>query len=151
MTQGPDKLPLLLAVGAEVAVAHASRTADMDHRPVTSARKGLVPQAEVDKQTHIVDRHYSDAEFDQLTPAEKQKLWQLRNVGKTPGTRPTRHDHRRAVALTLTSSTSSGSLGKRQVEDPTVKSNQPKDDQKWGRNRDNPALGHQVCPSSDDK
>jgi hypothetical protein len=44
---------------------------------------------EVDKQTHIVDRHYLDAKFDQLTPAEKQKLWQLRNVGKTPGTGPT--------------------------------------------------------------
>ncbi len=27
-------------------------------------QKGLVPQAEVDKQTHIVDRHYSDAKFD---------------------------------------------------------------------------------------
>ncbi len=38
-------------------------------------QKGLVPQAEVDKQTHIIDRHYSDAKFDQLTPAEKQKLW----------------------------------------------------------------------------
>jgi hypothetical protein len=49
-------------------------------------QKGLAPQSEVDKQTHIVDRHYSDDEFDQLTPAEKQKLWQLRNVGKTPGT-----------------------------------------------------------------
>jgi hypothetical protein len=55
-------------------------------------QKGLVPQSEVDKQTHIIDRHYSDAEFDQLTPAEKQKLWQLRNVGKTPGTGPTRPD-----------------------------------------------------------
>jgi hypothetical protein len=27
-------------------------------------QKGLVPQSEVDKQTHIIDRHYSDAEFD---------------------------------------------------------------------------------------
>jgi hypothetical protein len=32
-----------------------------------------------------------------LTPAEKQKIWQLRNPGKTPGTGPTRRDHRRAV------------------------------------------------------
>ncbi len=38
-------------------------------------QKGLVPQAKGDNQTHIVDRHYSDAKFDQLTPAEKQKLW----------------------------------------------------------------------------
>ncbi len=27
-------------------------------------QKGLVPQSEVDKQTHIIDRHCSDAEFD---------------------------------------------------------------------------------------
>jgi hypothetical protein len=91
-------------------------------------QKGLVPQAEVDKQTHIVDRHFSDAEFDQLTPAEKQKLWQLRNVGKIPRTRPTRCNCIKAVALT--SSTYSGSLGKHQREDPTVKSNHPNNVQK---------------------
>jgi hypothetical protein len=33
-------------------------------------QKGLVPQSEVDKQTHIINR----PEFDQLTPAEKQML-----------------------------------------------------------------------------
>jgi hypothetical protein len=49
-------------------------------------QKGLVPQAEV---THIVNRHYSDAKFDRLIPAEKQKLWQLRNIGKTLGPGPT--------------------------------------------------------------
>jgi hypothetical protein len=113
-------------------------------------QKRLVPQSEVEKQTHIIDRHYSDAEFNRLAPAEKQKLWQLRNVDKTPGTGPTRHDHRRAVALTLTLSTSSGSLGKRQVEDPAVKSNQPAEDQGWGRNRNNPCLGRQVRPRGDD-
>jgi hypothetical protein len=116
------------------------------HQTIDKCQKGLVPQAEVDKQTHIIDRHYSDAEFDQLTPAEKQKLWQLRNASKTPGTVPTIRDRRRAVAPTLTSSTSPGNLGKCQVEDPAVKSDQPEDDQKWGRNRDNPTLGHQVCP-----
>jgi hypothetical protein len=64
---------------------------DCGQGPQTSdkCQKGLVPQAEVDKQTHIVDRHYSDAKFDRLTPAEKQKLWQLRNVGKTPRIGPT--------------------------------------------------------------
>jgi hypothetical protein len=107
-------------------------------------QKGLVPQAKVDKQTHIFDRHYSDTKFYRLTPAEKQKLWQLRNIGKTPGTGPTQCDRRRAVALTSTSSTSSGSSVKCQVEDPPFKSNQPEDDQKWGRNRNNPALGRQV-------
>ncbi len=38
MTQGPDKLPLLLAEGAEVAVAHVSSTVDKDYRPVTNAK-----------------------------------------------------------------------------------------------------------------
>jgi hypothetical protein len=115
-------------------------------------QKGLVPQFEVDKQTHIINRHYSDAEFDQLTPAEKQKLWQLRNAGKTSGTGPTRRDRRRAVALTSTSSTSSGSSGKHQMEDPAVNSNQPADDQGWGRprNRNNPCLGRQVHPRGND-
>ncbi len=127
---------------------------DQGHGPQTSdkCQKGLVPQSGVDKQTHIINRHYSDAEFDQLTPAEKQKLWQLRNAGKTPGTGPTRRDCRRAVALTLTSSTSSGSSGKHQMEDPAAKSNQPADDQGWGRprNHDNTCLGRQVRPRGDD-
>jgi hypothetical protein len=93
-----------------------------------------------------------DAEFDQLTPAAKQKLWQLRNAGKTPGTGPTRRDHRRAVASTLTSSTSSGSSGKCQMEAPAIESDQPADDQGWGRirNHDNPCLGRQVRPRGDD-
>ncbi len=112
--------------------------------------EGLVLQSEVDKQAHIIDRHYSDAEFDRLTPADKQKLWQLGNVGKTPGTGPTRGDRRRAIASTLTLSTSSGSLGKRQVEDPSIKSNQPAEDQGWGRNWNNPALGCQVRPCGND-
>ncbi len=111
---------------------------------------GLVPQSEVDKQTHIINRHYSDAKFDQLTPAEKQKLWQLRNAGKTPGTGPTRRDCKRAVALTSTSSSSSGSSGKRQMEDPAIKSDQSAADQGWGRNRDNPCLARQVRPRGND-
>jgi hypothetical protein len=124
---------------------------DQGQRPQTSdkCQKGLVPQSEV-KQIHIINRHYSDAEFDQLTPAEKQKLWQLRNAGKTPGTGLTRHDRRRAVALTSTLSTSSGGSGKCQIEDPATKSNQPAADQGWGRNRDNPCLGRLVRPRDDD-
>jgi hypothetical protein len=120
--------------------------------PQTSDKrqKGLVLQSEVNKQTHIINRHYSDAEFDELTPAEKQRLWHLRIAGKTPGTGPTRHDRRRAVALTSSSSTSSGSSGKCQMEDPTVKSDQPAADQGWGRNRNNPCLAHQVRPHGND-
>jgi hypothetical protein len=125
---------------------------DRGQGPQTSDKrqKGLVPQSEVDKQTHIINRHYSDDEFDQLTPAEKQKLWQLRNAGKTPGTGPTRLDRRRAVALTSTSSTSSGSSSKCQMEDPTAKGDQPAADQGWGRNRGNPCLGCQVRPRGND-
>ncbi len=130
------------------------RRPDRGQGPQTpdKCQMGLVPQSEVNKQTHIVNRnrHYSDAEWTQLTPAEKQKIWQLRDPGKTPGSGPTRHDRRRAVALTLTSSTSSGSSGKRQMEDPTAKSEQPADDQGCGRNHDNPCLGCQVRPRGDD-
>ncbi len=111
---------------------------------------GLVPQSEVDKQTHIVNRHYSDAKWTQLTPAEKQKIWQLRNPGKTPGTGPTRRDHRRAVASTSTSSATPGGPSKRPMEDPAVKSDQPADDQSWGRNRENPFLSCQVRPHGND-
>ncbi len=111
---------------------------------------GLVPLSEVDKQTHIVNRHYSDDEWTQLTPAEKQKIWQLKNPSKTPGTGPIRRDCRKAVALTLTSSSSPGSSGKRQMEDPVVKSNQHAADPGWGRNCDSPCLGRQVGPHGND-
>jgi hypothetical protein len=149
-TQAPTHDPKTRQVAS---VAHGGRGGgghpcqqDRGQGPQTSdkCQKGLVPQDEVDKQTHIVDRHYSDAKFDQLAHAEKQKLWQLRNVGKTPGTGPTRRDCRRTIASTL--STSSGSSGKRQVEDPAVKSNQSAEDQGWGGNQDNPTLGCQVHP-----
>jgi hypothetical protein len=132
------------------------RRPDRGQGPQThrKCQKGLGPQSEVNKQTHIVNRHYSEAEWTQLTPAEKQKIWQLRNPGKTPGTGPTRRDRRRAVELTLTStsSLSPGSSGKRQMEDPAFKSDQPADDQGWDRprNHDTSCLGRQVRPRGDD-
>ncbi len=128
------------------------RRHDQGHGPQTSdkCQKGLVPQSEVDKQTHIINRHYSDVEFDQSTPAEKQKLWQLKNAGKTPGTGPTRRDRRRSVALILILSTSSSGYSKRQMEDPATKGNQPAADQGRGRNRNNSCLARQVRPRGDD-
>ncbi len=112
---------------------------------------GLVPQSEVDKQTHIVNGHYSNAEWTQLTPAEKQKIWQLRSPGKTPRTGPTRRDRRRAAALTSTLSASPGGPSKRPMEYPAVKGDQPPaDDQSWRRNRENPFLSCQVCPCGKD-
>ncbi len=99
-TQNPTHEPRTRQVASVARGGHGGDSCpckqDRGQGPQTSdkCQKGLVPQAEVDKQTHIVDRHYSDAEFDRLTPAKKQKLWQLRNVGKTPGTRPTRCNRR---------------------------------------------------------
>jgi hypothetical protein len=155
-TDNPTNDPKTRQVASVARNGHGGRNfpcrPDRGQGPQTpdKRRMGLVPQSEVNKQTHIMNRHYSDAELTQLTPDEKQKIWQLRNPGKTPGTGPTRCDRRRAVALTLTLSTSSGSSGKRQMEDPAAKSKQPADDQGWGRNHDNPCLGCQVCPCGND-
>ena len=137
-------------MGAGAGISHVDLTGAKDPRPLKKCQMGLVPQSEVDKQTHIVSRHYSDAEWTQLTPAEKQKIWQLRNAGKTPGTGPIRRDRRRAVSSTSTSSASLGGPSKRPMEDPAVKSNQPADDQSWGRNHEDPFLSHQVRPRGDD-
>ncbi len=128
------------------------RRPDRGQGPQTpdKCQMGLVPQSEVDKQTHIVKRHYSDAKWTQSTPAEKQKIWQLRNPGKTPGTGPIRCDCRRAVASTSTSSASPGGPSKRPMEDPAVKSDQPADDQGWGKNHENSFLSRQVRPCGND-
>ena len=49
-------------------------------------KRGLPPQAEIDKCTQIVTKHYSKAEYKKFTPAERARLWQLNNPGVTPGT-----------------------------------------------------------------
>ena len=105
-------------------------------------KKGLVAQSEIDKQTHITVRDYSPDEYKRLTPAEKAKLWQLRNPNKTPGTGPTRRDRTSSVA---SASTTSSTTGKRHSEDSAEKDEKPTDDAGWGRNHDNPVLGRQVC------
>ncbi len=128
-TENPTNDPKTRQVASVACGGHGGgnvpRRPDRGQGPQTPDKHqmGLVPQSEVNKQTHIVNRHYSDAEWTQLTPSEKQKIWQLRNPGKTPGTGPTRHDHRRAVELTSTSTLSSspGSSGKHQMEDPAIK------------------------------
>jgi hypothetical protein len=155
-TENPAKDPKTRQVASFACSGHGG--GNYPHRPdrgqgpqtLDKCQMGLVPQSEVNKQTQIVNRHYSDAEWAQLTPAEKQKIWQLRNPGKTPGTGPTRRDRRRAVALTSTLSTSPGGPSKRPMEDSAVKSNQPADDQGWGRNQENPFLSCQVHPRGND-
>ena len=92
-----------------------------------SRKKGLVPQSEIDKQMNITNRVYSTDEHNQLTPAKKAKLWQLRNPNKTPGIGPTRRDHLSSVALSSTTTTSS-TTGKHQAEDPADKDEKPTDD-----------------------
>ena len=104
-------------------------------------KKGLVAQSEIDKQTHITIKDYSPDEYKRLTPAEKAKLWQLRNPNKTPGTGQTRRDRTSSVA---SASTTSSTTGKRHAEDSAEKDEKPTDDASWGRNRDNLVLGRQV-------
>ncbi len=41
MTQGPDKLPLLPAVGMGAGITHADMTEYKDPRPLTNARRDL--------------------------------------------------------------------------------------------------------------
>ncbi len=78
-TENPTNDPRTRQVASVVRGGHGGgsfpRKHDRGQRPQTidKYQKGLVSQAEVDKQTRIIDRHYSDAEFDQLTHAEKQK------------------------------------------------------------------------------
>ncbi len=57
---------------------------DHDKDRDSRRRAGLPSQAEVDKCTHIVDRKYTDPEYKRLTPAEQQRLYQIRK-GKAQG------------------------------------------------------------------
>ena len=71
-----------------------------------SARKsGLPDQADVDRQTHITKRYYPPDEYATLTKAEKQRLWQLNNPGKRPGSDDT---NAKRVRISATESTSMG-------------------------------------------
>ena len=46
---------------------------------------GLVPQEEVNKVTNIEPKCYPTKVYDNFTPAQKAKHWQLMNPGKTHG------------------------------------------------------------------
>ncbi len=48
-------------------------------------KRGLPPQADIDKCTHIVKKHYSKVKYRKFTRAENARLWQLKNPGVTPG------------------------------------------------------------------
>ena len=49
---------------------------------------GIVPQDEVDKVTDVEAKIYPPEIYNNFTPAQKAKYWQLRNPGKTPGSGP---------------------------------------------------------------
>jgi hypothetical protein len=49
-----------------------------------SCVQGLVPQDEINRQTHIVNKHYSTSEYNKFTLAEKARLWQLKDPWKDP-------------------------------------------------------------------
>jgi hypothetical protein len=87
----------------------------------------------------IENRKYSPDEYKRLTPLQQQKLWILRNPGKTPGQGSTCHDKDKAsIALTLTASI--GKCTREDLEDPP--SNVPSDQDilAYGHNRENPAV-----------
>jgi hypothetical protein len=76
-------------------------------RTNSACQGGLTPQSNIDRMTHIMPRDYTTDEYQKLTPAEKYKLWLLRNPGKILGTGPTRHDCG-ATSVVLTSTPSTG-------------------------------------------
>ena len=63
------------------------------NRDREAARKrGIPSQAEVDVCTHITKTFYPHEEYARMTPAEKQKVWQLKNTSKTNVT-PAKHSN----------------------------------------------------------
>ena len=69
-TENPTNDPKTRQVASVARSGHGGgnypRRPDWGQGPQTPDKRqmGLVPQSEVDKQTHIIDRHYSDAKFD---------------------------------------------------------------------------------------
>jgi hypothetical protein len=97
------------------------------------------------------------SEYNKFTLAEKAKLWQLKNPGRTPRTGPSGRKTQQSLAtvaeLTTTISTvSAAALAISELTATTTKRTATEeggtndDDQivatnpRWGRNRDNPAL-----------
>ncbi len=69
-TENPTNDPRTRQVGSVARGRHGGGNFPQKHdqghgpQPFDKCQKGLVPQSEVNKQTHIIDRHYSDADFD---------------------------------------------------------------------------------------
>jgi hypothetical protein len=113
-------------------------------------RKGLVSQAEMDKATHIENKHYPDEVYAKFTPAEKARHWQLKHPGQERGTGPTGgrksgvsatnvSDFATAISSAVSAISALSDTTKRANEEGT--DDDPPDDQS---NRDNPALARQT-------
>jgi hypothetical protein len=113
-------------------------------------RKGLVSQAEMDKATHIENKHYPDEVYAKFTPAEKARHWQLRHPGQERGTGSTGgrksgvsatnvSDFATAISSAVSAISALTDTTKRANEEGT--DDDPPDDQS---NRDNPALARQT-------
>ena len=61
---------------------------------------GLVPQEEVNKVTNVEAKHYPPDIYNNFTPVQKAKHWQLMNPGKTPGSGPTKNSRSSTNATT---------------------------------------------------
>ena len=117
-------------------------------------KQNLVPQEEVDKVTNVEDKWYPADEYLKFTPAMKAKHWQLRSKSsQVPGTRSTTTAKAqkmiKELTTTLTEARSviselinmSSKLSKKDMEIDVLR-----DDEGYGRNRDNPALARQNGP-----
>mgnify|MGYP006185970011 FL=1 len=113
-------------------------------------RKGLVSQADMDKATHIENKHYPDEVYAKFTPAEKARHWQLRHPGQERGTGSTGgrksgvsatnvSDFATAISSAVSAISALTDTTKRANEDMT--DDDPPNDQS---NRDNPALARQT-------
>ena len=99
-------------------------------------KKNLPSKVELDACT-VENREYADEEYKRLTPAQKHKLWMLRNPNQTPGTGPTRHSHGSLIA-------SASLTGTKRTADASHDGDTSKTDNPWGkdrsRNRNNKAV-----------
>ena len=89
-------------------------------------RKKNLPSKEALDACTIVNKDYSDKEYAHLTLTKKHKLWMLHNLGKTPGTGPTRQSRGTLIA-------SASSTGTKRAADASHEGETANTDNPWGR------------------
>ncbi len=95
MTLSPKAAPFWplirdVAVAAEAAAGPAVAVAVAVDVVVTRVPAGLFLKKKIDKVTDVEPKIYPLKIYNNFTPAQKAKHWQLRNPGKTPGSGPTK-------------------------------------------------------------